>query len=169
MLVLFLSHSWDHMYDRQGLHRLISARWTKGVDWCDLSVPEEHPLHLQHTSHLEAAISDRIAQSELLIAFAGVYSSRSDWIEFEVETARYQGKPVVAVVPRGQRNLSSFVMDRADIEAGWNGRSVREAILDALPRSRRAQIEPQLRRSERIAEILDVIDLPRKPQAGLRW
>lgn len=164
-LWFFGSHSWDHDHDREGMHRLIGAGWRRHL-WRDLSVPRHAPLHINGGSALENAISRRISASEVVLAFAGKYSSYSDWIEFEIETAVWLGKPIVAVVPRGEVQPSTVVMDHHTIEAGWNGKSIREAILDCLPIGLRRAIEPTLRRSEASQEMMNALGLPRMMRRG---
>lgn len=152
-LRLFISHSWDHEHDKNGLHRLISLAWAEGAVWRDLAVSRDHPLHVHGGAELKAKLTQRIDSSEILIAFAGKYSSYSDWIEFEVATARKCGRPVVAVVPRGDdEHLSAVVLEHCNAQVGWNGKSVREAIVRLLPADRRKSIEAGLRRCELIAE-----------------
>lgn len=148
MLNLFCSHSWDYMEDRQGLHGLIHPVWQKNVDWRDLSVPREHPLHGRSNLLLQMQLEERIERCDVLLAFAGMYSSYSDWIEFEVQTASVFRKPVLAIRPRGQERLPRFITDNASEVVNWNGKSVREAILRALPSDRRLVLGPQLRESE---------------------
>ena len=110
---------------------------------------------------LKRALANRIRASEIVLAFAGKYSTYSHWIEFEVETAFALGRPIVAVRPRGQKQLSSVVMDRCAMEVGWNGSSVREAILECLPGARWLIMEPVLRRWERIEERREALGLAR--------
>lgn len=158
-LRLFGSHSWDHRHHRDGLHQLIDTRWRKNVHWIDLAVPREHPLHVTGGAALERALFARLQRTEVLLAFAGMYSSYSPWIEFEVETAFYLGVPIIAVKPRSQKQLSSVVMDHCTFEVGWNGKSVREAILDCLPDPRWAALAPILRRSESVEEMCEILGI----------
>jgi hypothetical protein len=157
MLYLFCSHSWDHSFHREGLHGLIHPHWWKNVDWQDLAVPEKHPLHVRGDRQLQWELAIRIAACDVAIAFAGVYSTLSHWIEFEVETAHRQGKPIIAVKPRGQERLSSTVIDHATKVVGWNGQSIRNAVLECLPYQRWAQLEATLRRSEQRAFLEEVL------------
>jgi len=107
--------------------------------------------------HLQVEIATRIAASDVVIAFPALYSAYSDWIEFEVQQAWNAYKPILAVIPWGQKNLSSFVMDRASLEAGWNGKSIRNGILELLPARRYLEVRPGLRRSEQAAEAWELL------------
>lgn len=153
-LRLFISHSWDHEGHRDGLADLISAEWMNPFSWIDLSVPKDNPLHVRGDMELETALRRRIAASDAVLAFAGIYSSRSDWIEFEVKTAWAQFKPIIAVRPRAQHKLSRVVTDRAAEIVGWNGNSARNAILKHLPEITLEAVLPRLRRSELVTRTL---------------
>jgi hypothetical protein len=129
MLKLFISHSWDHDHHRDGMHGLIGSRWIRGLDWCDTSVPRDEPLHVSGGPPLRRALRDRIFGSDAVVVFAGIYSSYSDWIDFEVTTAAAQFKPIIGVRPRAQQNLSRVVLDDAWEIVGWNAESVTSAII----------------------------------------
>jgi hypothetical protein len=156
MLAVFNSHSWDYSDDREGVVRLLLP-WIKSVDWFDLAVPESHPLHVDGNDLLKFHLAQRILSSDLLLMFAGVYSSYSDWIEFEVHTAKRMLKPVIAIKPRGQQNLSRLAREYADAIVGWNSESVRSAIKKHLAPNRRADVESRLIARERRALIAELL------------
>jgi hypothetical protein len=135
MLNLFISHSWDHNDHREGLHDLISKHWQQHIDWMDTSVPRHAPLHISGGKALKAALRERIACCDALVVFAGMYSSYSEWIEFEVLTAAAQFKPIIGVKPWAQQKLSQVVVEDASELVGWNSASVCNGILRWLPAS----------------------------------
>lgn len=69
----------------------------------------------------------------IVLVMAGVYSTYSKWITNEIMAAK-RGftipKPIVAVKPWAQRNLSTVVQQNADVVAGWNTESIISAIRD---------------------------------------
>jgi hypothetical protein len=156
-LWLFLSHSWDHAHHRDGLTDLIESRWLKGAQWFDLAVPRHHPLHCGNTAEVAKRLAERIQACDVLIAFAGLYSSHSAWIEFEVKTAVSLGKPIIAVRPRGQERLSQVVTLNAHREVGWNGRSVRAAVLELLPSYRLRQISANIQSREAMLDLAEML------------
>jgi hypothetical protein len=110
----------------------MSEAWLKGQDWLDLSIPYTHPAHCKGRAELEDAIIARIKQAHMLLVFAGVYSSHSIWIEFEVTVARALGKPIIAIKPVGQQKLSSTAVKHAHQIVAWRSESIRQAIRDTL-------------------------------------
>ena len=58
----------------------------------------------------------------------GMYSTHSTWIERELEGAVYYKLPILAVNPWGQERKSSVVKNRANLEVGWNKKSVVDGI-----------------------------------------
>lgn len=158
---LFCSNSWDHVDHHNGLHGLINRKWFQGIDWVDCAVPRNHPIHESDPQRLREILRDRILYSDVFLVFAGVYSSHSEWIEFELATAFAQYKPIVAIAPRAQLKFSSVVMKYNPPLVGWNSTSVCSAIRTALPAQRRAELEHQLLLSEVIKTP------PRVPISGL--
>jgi hypothetical protein len=62
---------------------------------------------------------------------AGVYATHSKWINKEIDIAKRQfttPKPIVAVKPWAQTNVSSVVRENANELVGWNTESVVAAI-----------------------------------------
>ena len=69
----------------------------------------------------------------VVIVLAGVYATYSKWINIELDLAESgftNRKPILAIRPRGQVNISSRVRDSADKIVGWNTESVVSAIRD---------------------------------------
>ena len=62
---------------------------------------------------------------------AGVYASYSKWIDKEIQianTAFQNPKPIIAIKPWAQTNLSTKVQNAATAIVGWNTDSIVEAI-----------------------------------------
>lgn len=163
MLRLFLSHSWDHDHHRDGLHRLIGARWIQDVDWCDTSVPRDAPLHVRGGAELRRELRARIYQSDALVVFAGIYSSHSDWIGFEVTTAAAQYKPVIGVRPRQQQNISKVVEQDAWEIVGWNGDSVTGAVLRNIPAVKANALTAAIEERARLWRYLATVPVAPRP------
>jgi hypothetical protein len=134
---VFISHAWDHSG-----HYNTLAQWVFGTLWNnqagqrlyfeDTSIPKSDPVHVRGWAAIAQALANRIANSDVLVAPAGVYASHSDWIKFELHTARKYGIPIIQVNPRGQQRMSLIVKHAADHEVGWTGQSVVNAILKAV-------------------------------------
>ena len=127
---LFISHSWAYgdAYDR--LVELLNARGH--FPFRNYSVSKEDPIHNAPTSAaLYEAIYNQIRPSSVVIIMAGVYSTYSEWINKEIKIAKMEfqtPKPIIAVKPWAQTNMSSVVQDAADEIVGWNTESIVAAI-----------------------------------------
>ncbi len=134
---VFISHAWGYSE-----HYRTLANWIFNTDWedeygrrirfADTSVPQHDPIHVSGTKAIEAALAKRIAASQVVVAPAGLYATHSNWIAFELNTAKRFGVPVIQINPRGQQRLSLTVKQAADYEVGWTGKSVVNQILNAL-------------------------------------
>ncbi len=127
---LFISHSWsygDH-YDR--LVRLLSQRGY--FPFIDYSIPQDDPVHTRGSDGaLYQAITNQMTPCHVVIIMAGVYATYSKWIDKEIEIARAgltRGKPILAIKPLGNTNVSSAVSSVADKVVGWRTESVVSAI-----------------------------------------
>lgn len=129
---LFLSHSWRHgdAYDR--LIELLKKR--RYFSFNDYSIPEDDPVHdAANQAELYEAIKNHIRPCHVVIVMAGVYATYSKWITIEIKIAKTEfgyPKPIVAVKPWGNTNVSTVVSENADRLVGWNTESVVSAIQD---------------------------------------
>lgn len=68
---------------------------------------------------------------QVVIILAGVYATYSKWINIEIDLAQsgfLYSKPILAIRPRGNVNISTKVSQAADKIVGWNTESVVSAI-----------------------------------------
>ena len=59
-----------------------------------------------------------------------MYVDYSEWIDFEIETAKAYHKPIIGVKPWGQERTPLEVQEDADVMVGWNSASVVQAVRD---------------------------------------
>ena len=127
---LLLSHSWSHGDDYNRLINLLNER--PYFIYKDYSVPKDDPIHNAPNSRaLYDAIKRQMAPCHVIIIMAGVYSTYSTWIQNEIKIAKNgfnTPKPIVAVKPRGNINVSTVVSQAADRLVGWSTESVITAI-----------------------------------------
>ncbi|NPE06898.1 MAG: hypothetical protein GNW80_01340 [Asgard group archaeon] len=122
---LFISHSWDHNDDYISLINLL-----KKIDnfvFYNYSVPEHNPLSADGDKELIKELCDHV-----LIVIASMYPSYSEWIQKEVLIANVYRKPVLGVIPRGQKRISKFVKTYADKLVRWSSRSIHKAIIELM-------------------------------------
>jgi hypothetical protein len=128
---LFISHSWAYSDTYERLIALLdNARGD--FTYTDHSVPKDDPIHdASDVAALREAISDEMANAQVVLVLAGVYATHSKWINEEIALAHdgFTSRiPVIAIEPRGAQRTSQFVKDTADIIVGWNTNSVIAAI-----------------------------------------
>jgi len=132
---LFISHSWDHDDDYISLIKLL--RKIKNFEFYNYSVPEQDPLIADTDKDLMQELCDQLRGCQVLLVIASVYPSYSEWIQKEVLIARVYGKPVLGVIPKGQKRISSFVRKYSDQLVRWNSKSIAKAILKLLAENKR--------------------------------
>jgi hypothetical protein len=125
---LFISHSWAYgdAYDK------LVAFFDEhpNFKWANYSVPKDDPIHdAPSQTKLYEAIKNQIAPVNCVVILAGVYSSYSKWINYEIEIAKTVfDKPVIAVEPWASEKTSKIVKDNADAIVKWQSASIVSAI-----------------------------------------
>ncbi len=123
---IFVSHSWDHSNDLISLHNLLSNR---GYFYYDpQEVTRNNPINSLDAIYIKQRLRERIRNSNILLALAGIYASHSDWMKWEIETAKELGIPIVGIIPRGQERISKVVFDNSIADIRWNTESIVQAI-----------------------------------------
>lgn len=123
---IFISHSWDHLDDLKNLRKLLNDRGYFNVEFEEFT--PENPINSINPNYMKQRIRERIQNSDIVIGLAGVYASHSEWMRWELTTAKTIRKPILGVVPRGQTNVSQVVNDCADKIVRWNTESIVSAI-----------------------------------------
>lgn len=127
---LFISHSWSYSDTYKKLIALLKNR--PYFDFRDYSVPKDDPIHNAPNSQaLYDAIKRQMTPCHVVLVMAGVYATYSTWIQKEIRIAKTEfqiPKPVIAIKPWAQTNVSIFVRENADEIVGWNTEAVVEAI-----------------------------------------
>ncbi len=120
---LFLSHSWKHNTQYNNLENLLRAR--PFFNFRNYSVPEHNPILGARTdAQLETAIEEKIRACSVVVILAGVYATYSKWINKEIQIAKRLGKPILAIKPFGNTQMSTTVTQAADSIVNWNTESV---------------------------------------------
>jgi hypothetical protein len=80
------------------------------------------------TDDVKPVIEEKIKQSDVLILLSRPVIGRSNWIKFEIETARNHGVPIIAVPSPGVEALSQVARKYANRTVRWNGNDIVRAI-----------------------------------------
>lgn len=127
---LFISHSWTYSDAYDNLVKLLNAR--SYFPFSNFSVSKDDPIHNAPTSAaLYQAIYNQMRPASVVLIMAGVYSTYSEWIDKEIRIAKTEftnPKPIIAIRPWAQTNMSSVVQNAADEIVGWNTESIVAAI-----------------------------------------
>lgn len=123
---IFISHSWSYTEDLEALQKLLNSRGYFNVTF--LEATKKTPIDSENAAYVKTVLKDRILQSDIVLALAGVYATYSDWMIWELETAKANNIPIVGVIPRGQERISTEVYSRSIVDVKWNTESIVDAI-----------------------------------------
>jgi hypothetical protein len=123
---IFISHSWSYTEDLEALQKLLNARGYFNVTF--LEATKNTPVDSENAAYVKTVLKARILQSNIILALAGVYATHSDWMIWELETAKANNIPIVGVIPRGQERISTEVYSRSIVDVKWNTESIVDAI-----------------------------------------
>ncbi|MBE7702551.1 MAG: hypothetical protein E7Z89_00720 [Cyanobacteria bacterium SIG28] len=123
---VFISHCWDYSDDYEKLKKWVDN--TPRITIYDYSISAEKKLTGLTTAQLKVAITEQIRQCSVFVVPTAIYSSCSDWVKFEIETAVALKKPILGVNPWAQQHYSQAVTSNANKIVGWNEKSVQSAI-----------------------------------------
>lgn len=127
---LFISHSWSYSDAYKKLKALLKKR--PYFDFRDYSLPKDDPIpNAPNSQELYEAIKRQMTLCHVVLVMAGVYATYSTWIEKEIRIAKTEfqyPKPIIAIKPWAQTNVSQFVAENAAEIVGWNTDSIVEAI-----------------------------------------
>lgn len=130
---LFISHSWSYGDAYERLVALLDA--APNFQYKNYSVPKDDPVHnAPNVEALYKAIKNQMVFCDVVLIMAGKYATYSKWIEREIQIAKKEySKPIVAIRPWANEQVSSVVSDAADRLVGWNTSSIVSAIRELDP------------------------------------
>lgn len=123
---IFISHSWSYTEDLEALQKLLNARGYFNVTF--LEATKKIPIDSENAAYVKTVLKARILQSDIVLALAGLYATHSDWMIWELETAKANNIPIIGVIPRGQERISAEVYSRSIVNVKWNTESIVDAI-----------------------------------------
>jgi len=130
---LFISHSWSYGDAYEKLVALLDA--ASNFQYKNYSVPKNDPVHnAANVAALYEAIKNQMVFCDVVLIMAGRYATYSKWIQREIQIAKKDySKPMVAIRPWANEQVSSVVSDAADRLVGWNTNSIVSAIRELDP------------------------------------
>ena len=131
---LFISHSWSYGDAYEKLVNLLNA--APNFQYKNYSVPKNDPVHnAPNVDALYRAIQNQMVFCDVVLIMAGKYATYSKWIQREIEIAKGYStpKPIVAIRPWANEQVSSVVSDAADRLVSWSTSSIVSAIRELDP------------------------------------
>jgi hypothetical protein len=123
---IFISHSWRYSEDLTNLRNLLNQRGYFNVEFQESS--QDEPINSENATYIKQVLKNRILESDIVLAIAGLYASYSEWIAWELETSYNNSVPIVGVIPRGQERISATVTQYSETDVRWNTESIVDAI-----------------------------------------
>ncbi|HEM8811547.1 TIR domain-containing protein, partial [Klebsiella pneumoniae] len=122
-------------YDKQlkNLKSLIEKNSTITIDYSEVTV--DNRINSEQRDYIRGVLKKRIISSDVFLVMAGMYTSYSDWMKWEIETAKKNNIPVIAVKPRGAERIPVIIQENADVIVGWNSNSIVNNIISAIENS----------------------------------
>ncbi len=123
---IFISHSWSYTADLEALQKLLNDRGYLNVEF--LEATKKTPINSESAPYVKTVLKAKILKSDIVLALSAIYASHSDWMIWELETAKANNIPIVGVIPRGQERISTEVSSRSIVDVKWNTESIVDAI-----------------------------------------
>lgn len=123
---IFISHSWSYSADLTDLRNLLNSRGYFNVEFTEAS--KDVPINSVNATYIKAKLRAKISSSDIVLGLAGIYASHSEWMPWELDTAKTYNIPIVGIIPRGQERISQEVFTRSVVDVRWNTESIVAAI-----------------------------------------
>jgi len=123
---IFISHAWRYNDDYYRLINYLDN--APNFLYANYSVPEHDPVDAGNNTKLAEELRQQIRPVEVVIILGGMYVAYSDWIQFEIDFAKYLGKPILGVRPWGAAIMPRAVQEAANEIVGWNTPTIVSAI-----------------------------------------
>lgn len=129
---LFISHAWKYGEEYNRLIDLLDS--ASYFYYRNYSAPKDKPLHnldgsdVRKKYEIQQSIDRKISPVNAVLVISGMYANNREWMEYEIESARKQNKPIIAIKPWGNTIIPSYIYNYADTVVGWNTASIVDAI-----------------------------------------
>ena len=123
---IFISHSWSYDSEYTDLINLLDKRTYFNYE--ALEATKKTPINSENATYIKKVLKERIKNSNIVLALAGIYASHSEWMKWEIDTALELGIPIIGVAPWGQINLSQYVVKGSKEIVRWNTEPIVNAI-----------------------------------------
>lgn len=127
---IFISHAWFYSKGYNNAVKLLDG--AANFKWRNYSVPEHDPVIDPNTEvgkkKLISELDEQIKPVNCFLIIAGMYASYKYWLQKEVEIAQSYGKPIVGLIPWGQKKTPQYIQDVAVEMIPWSTISIVTAV-----------------------------------------
>ena len=82
---IFISHSWKYDSKYNDLRNLLDKRTYFSYE--ALEATKNTPINSENATYIKKVLKERIKNSNIVLALAGIYASYSEWMKWEIDTA----------------------------------------------------------------------------------
>ena len=132
---LFISHVWRYTQHYETIKTWFDL--TPNFAWKNHSVPINRSINIEskatksrqeYAIEIKAKITNRIQRCHGVVILSGMYSSHSEWIDYELDEAIRLRKPIVGIKPWGKQRVPRKITVCAKDVVNWRRSSVIRAI-----------------------------------------
>jgi len=127
---IFICHAWFYSKGYNKAVELLDE--ATNLKWRNYSVPEHDPVIDPKTEvgkrKLSLELYQQIKPVNCFLVMAGMYASYKYWIQKEIDIAQEYHKPIIGLIPWGQKKTPQSIQDVAVEMVGWNTSSIVDAI-----------------------------------------
>ncbi len=127
---IFISHAWFYSKGYNKAVELLDE--ATFFSWRNYSVPKHDPVIDPSTDagkrKLTLELDQQIKPVNCFLVIAGMYANYKYWIQKEIEIAQSYNKPIIGLIPWGQKKTPQSIQDIAVEMVGWNTSSIVDAI-----------------------------------------
>jgi len=128
---LFISHAWSYSDDYERLLNILDS--VPYFKWHNYSIPHDEPVLNPSTIiarrwRLLREIDEQIRPTNCVLIICGMYVAQRFWCQQEIEIAQKYNKPIIGIIPRGNKRIPVCVQESAIKIVHWNTQSIVKAI-----------------------------------------
>lgn len=129
---IFISHAWKYGDEYTRLISFLDG--DPHFSYTNYSAPAHNPLHnldgsdVKKKMEIMDAIDRKIRPSSCVLVISGMYAAHREWMQYEIDTAKEMGKPIIGVKPWGAERIPIAVSSMAKEMVGWKTASIVNAI-----------------------------------------
>ncbi len=123
----FISHAWNNHDEYLRLETML--RSAPRFNFRNSSVPRTNCIAPPLTAaKLQAALDEQIRIANVVLILSGMYAAHSEWVNTEIAIAASYQKPIIGIIPWGQKMIPKVVQDSAKEMVHWQTESIVDAI-----------------------------------------